>query len=382
MTARAGLRAIIALHDTTLGPGLGGIRMWTYPTDEAALTDVLRLSEGMTYKNALAGLPLGGGKTVMLGDPRKDKTTPSSRALGRFVESLGGRYLAAEDVGTTTADAEIVATQTQYIMGLPLGSGGSGDPSPMTAWGVVCGMRAALREVGTRRRASTGVRVAVQGAGHVGADVARHLLEAGAVVTVSDIYEDRLEPLRGSSARRRSPPADVHAVECDIYSPVRAGRRDPAGHDRASCTAGSSPAPRTTSWPTDSMGDALVRRGILYAPDFAINAGGVINIGEELGRPYDAERARVSVERIEQTLAEVFARARTDGEPTHRTAMRMARERIDQARAPRTLLRRRPRRRRRPASSARSGRSEARRWAAGDGAAGRAARRRGAPPRR
>jgi leucine dehydrogenase len=326
----SGLRAIIALHDTTLGPGLGGIRMWTYPNDEAALTDVLRLSEGMTYKNALAGLPLGGGKTVMLGDPRRDKTDAQFAALGRFVESLGGRYLAAEDVGTTTADAEIVATQTTHIMGLPLSRGGSGDPSPMTAWGVVCGMRAALREVGNDG-AFDGVRVAVQGAGHVGADVARHLLEAGAVVTVADIYEDRLEPLRQLGATT-VPPADVHAVECDIYSPCALGaviRPDTIDELNCRIVAGAA----NNQLATESMGDALVRRGILYAPDFAINAGGVINIGEELGRPYEPERARASVERIEQTLAEVFARSRTDGEPTHRTAIRMARERIDQARA-------------------------------------------------
>src|SRR5256714_5877498 len=144
----AGLRAIIAVHDTTLGPGLGGIRMWTYSSDEAALTDVLRLSEGMTYKNALAGLDLGGGKTVVLGDPRRDKTPEMFRALGRFIDRLGGSYLAAEDVGTTTDDAEQVATQTRYITGLPVERGGSGDPSPMTAWGVFVGMRAALSEAG------------------------------------------------------------------------------------------------------------------------------------------------------------------------------------------------------------------------------------------
>ena len=164
----AGLRAIIAVHDTTLGPALGGIRMWRYDTDEAALTDVLRLARGMTYKNAVAGLDLGGGKTVVLGDPRTDKTHLLFRALGRFVDSLGGRYLAAEDVGTSTADAEIVALETDHITGLPVERGGSGDPSPMTAWGVFCGMRAALAEAGLGDDLA-GVRVAVQGAGHVGA---------------------------------------------------------------------------------------------------------------------------------------------------------------------------------------------------------------------
>ena len=175
----AGLRAIIAVHNTVLGPGLGGIRMWPFASDEQALTDVLRLSRGMTYKNSLAGLPLGGGKTVVLGDSRTQKTPQLFRALGRFIDSLGGRYLAAEDVGTDTADAAEVARETTYITGLPEQMGGSGDPSPMTAWGVVVGMRAALREAGLNP-GFEGVSVVVQGAGHVGAAVARHLLEAGA----------------------------------------------------------------------------------------------------------------------------------------------------------------------------------------------------------
>jgi len=180
----SGLRAIIAVHDTTLGPGLGGIRMWTYPSDDAALLDVLRLSEGMTYKNSLAGLPLGGGKTVVVGDPRTDKTPAKFVALGGFIDRLNGSYLAAEDVGTTTDDAELVATRTKHITGLPVARGGSGDPSPMTAWGVVCGIRAALSEAGIGE-GFEGVHVAVQGAGHVGADVARHLLAAGARVSVA-----------------------------------------------------------------------------------------------------------------------------------------------------------------------------------------------------
>jgi leucine dehydrogenase len=159
----AGLRAIIAVHDTTLGPALGGIRMWRYDSDEAALTDVLRLSRGMTYKNAVAGLDLGGGKTVVLGDPHTDKTPLLFRALGRFVDSLGGRYLAAEDVGTSTDDAELVALETDHITGLPVARGGSGDPSPMTAWGVFCGMRAAAAEAGLGDD-MRGIRVAVQGA--------------------------------------------------------------------------------------------------------------------------------------------------------------------------------------------------------------------------
>ena len=327
----SGLRAIIAVHDTTLGPGLGGIRMWTYPSDDAAMLDVLRLSEGMTYKNSLAGLPLGGGKTVVVGDPRTDKTPAKFVALGGFIDRLNGSYLAAEDVGTTTDDAELVATRTQHITGLPVARGGSGDPSPMTAWGVVCGIRAALAEARGGDGSLEGVHVAVQGLGHVGADVARHLLNAGARVTVADIYADRVGPLAELGAEE-APPDAVHAVECDVLSPCALG----AGINgttlpelRCRIIAGAA----NNQLADETMGDELQARGILYAPDFAINAGGVINIGEELQGPYDPDRARRSVERIGDTLAAVFERARETGVSTHTAALAMARERIDAARS-------------------------------------------------
>jgi leucine dehydrogenase len=326
----SGLRAIIAVHDTTLGPGLGGIRMWTYANDDAALTDVLRLSEGMTYKNALAGLDLGGGKTVVLGDPRTDKSPEQFRALGRFIDRLGGSYLAAEDVGTTTEDAEQVATETRHITGLPVERGGSGDPSPMTAWGVFRGIRAALSEAGLGDDYA-GMRVAVQGAGHVGAAVARHLLEAGAEVTVADIHDDRVAALRelGASVVAAD---EIHQVECEVYSPCALGaviRPETIGRLRCKVIAGAA----NNQLADAAMGDELKQRGIVYAPDFAINAGGVINIGDELiGDGYDPQRARRSVERIERTLAEVFERARRDGVAPGRAAEQMARERIAAAR--------------------------------------------------
>ncbi len=324
----SGLRAIIAIHDTTLGPALGGIRVWAYPSEDAALTDVLRLSEGMTYKNSLAGLDLGGGKTVVVGDPRRDKTPEKFRALGRFIDRLGGSYLAAEDVGTTTDDAEQVASQTQYITGLP---SGSGDPSPMTAWGVVCGIRAALAEAGGNGELG-GVKVAVQGAGHVGAAVAGHLLAAGAEVTVADIHDDRVQPLRELGASVAAA-GEIHTVECDVYSPCALGaviRPETIGRLRCRVVAGAA----NNQLADASMGDELKRRGIVYAPDFAINSGGVINIADELiGDGYDPERARRSVERIGQTLREVFERARAAGVAPNRAAEQMARERIAAARA-------------------------------------------------
>jgi leucine dehydrogenase len=327
----AGLRAIVAVHDTTLGPGLGGIRMWTYPSDEAALTDVLRLSEGMTYKNSLAGLDLGGGKTVVVGDPRHDKTPEMFQALGGFIDRLGGSYLAAEDVGTTTEDAEQVATQTRFITGLPIDRGGSGDPSPMTAWGVFVGMRAALDEAGSGT-GWDGVHVAIQGAGHVGGRLAGHLLDEGARVTIADIHADLLEPLQERGAEV-APPESVHTVECDVFSPCALGaviRPETIGQLGCRVIAGAA----NNQLADASMGDELQGRGIVYAPDFAINAGGVINIGEELhGEGYDPDRARLSVERIEETLREVFARARRDGIAPNRAAEQMARERIAAARA-------------------------------------------------
>jgi leucine dehydrogenase len=305
--------------------------MWTYPSDDAALLDVLRLSEGMTYKNSLAGLPLGGGKTVVVGDPRTDKTPAKFVALGGFIDRLNGSYLAAEDVGTTTDDAELVATRTKHITGLPVARGGSGDPSPMTAWGVVCGIRAALAESREGDGGLEGVHVAVQGLGHVGADVARHLLEAGARVTVADIYADRVQPLAELGAEEAQPDA-VHAVECDVFSPCALGavvNGTTLPEMRCGIIAGAA----NNQLADETMGDELQGRGILYAPDFAINAGGVINIGEELQGPYDAERAQRSVERIGDTLAAVFERARETGVSTHTAALAMARERIDAARS-------------------------------------------------
>ena len=277
-------------------------------------------------------MPLGGGKTVVVGDPRTDKTPAKFVALGGFIDRLNGSYLAAEDVGTTTDDAELVATRTQHITGLPVARGGSGDPSPMTAWGVVCGIRAALAEARVGDGELEGVHVAVQGLGHVGADVARHLLEAR-------------RPGDGRRHLRR--PA---CSRWPSWAPRRRRRtlctRSSATSSRRARWAPGSTAPRfpelrcriiagaaNNQLADETMGDELQARGILYAPDFAINAGGVINIGEELQGPYDPDRARRSVERIGDTLAAVFERARETGVSTHTAALAMARERIDAARS-------------------------------------------------
>ena len=325
----AGLRAIIAVHDTTLGPALGGIRMWRYDSDEAALTDVLRLSRGMTYKNAVAGLDLGGGKTVVLGDPRTDKTPLLFRALGRFVDSLGGRYLAAEDVGTSTDDAELVALETDHITGLPIARGGSGDPSPMTAWGVFCGMGAAAAEAGLGED-MRGIRVAVQGAGHVGAGLVRHLLDAGAVVTVSDIYPERVEALvaLGASA---CPPDEVHRQDCDVFAPCALGaviRPETVGELRCRVVAGAA----NNQLLDGSMGDELHRRSIVYAPDFVINAGGVLHLAGYETLRWTEEQMGARLAGIGDTLLEVYDAAEREAITTDAAAERLARSRLDAAR--------------------------------------------------
>ena len=258
----AGLRAIIAVHDTTLGPALGGIRMWRYDSDEAALTDVLRLSRGMTYKNSAAGLDLGGGKTVVLGDPRTEKTPLLFRALGRFIDSLGGRYLAAEDVGTSTDDAEIVALETDHITGLPVSRGGSGDPSPMTAWGVFCGMRAAAAEAGLGDDLR-GARVAVQGAG---------MSARASSATCSPPAPRSPSPTStpsgsSSSSRSERPPARPTRCIARTATCSRRARSAPSSSPRRSpsCAAASSQARPTTScwtarWETRSTAAASCMR--------------------------------------------------------------------------------------------------------------------------
>jgi leucine dehydrogenase len=235
-------------------------------------------------------------------------------------------------VGTSTDDAELVALETDHITGLPTARGGSGDPSPMTAWGVFCGMRAAAAEAGLGDDLR-GIRVAVQGAGHVGAGLVRHLLDAGADVTVSDIYPERVEALAELGAKA-CPPDEIHRQDCDVFAPCALGaviRPETVGELRCRVVAGAANNQLLDS----SMGDVLHSRSIVYAPDFVINAGGVINIAEELGRPYDAERARASVERIADTLTAVFERSRRDGIAPHVAADRLAEERIAAARASR-----------------------------------------------
>jgi leucine dehydrogenase len=322
----SGLKAIVALHDTTLGPALGGCRMWPYPTEADAVTDVLRLSKGMTFKAAMADLPYGGGKTVIIGDPRTGKSEALFRALGRAIDSLGGRYYTGEDVGTAPEDMNRVGEETAYVLGSTR-RGGSGDPSPVTARGVWTGIRAAVAHR-LRRDDLEGVRVAIQGLGHVGYNLARLLAEDGARLIVADIDQTRAERAADELGATAVGASAILSTECEVLAPCALGgvlNDDTIPRLACGIVAGAA----NNQLLEDRHGAALHARGILYAPDYVINAGGLINIALEL-QPggYDRARALAQVAGIGGTLAEVFARAARAGMPTHEVADRIARERL------------------------------------------------------
>ena len=321
--AGTGLKAIIAIHSTALGPALGGCRFWDFADEEAALEDVLRLSRGMTYKNAMAGLALGGGKSVIMGDAARDGSPALMRAFGRHVESLSGRYTVAEDVGTSPADMEEIATETSHVAGRP---GRSGDPSPVTAHGVLAGIRAAAahRFGGD---GLDGVRVAVQGLGSVGMALADRLHAAGARLTVTDMSETRVAEAGARFGATATGPEEIYDADADIFAPCALGAVLNDGtvpRIRAGIIAGAA----NNQLAEDRHGEALRARGILYAPDYVINAGGVINISCELAGPYDPDTALTKVSAIGPTLAEVFRRAEAEDRPTNTIADMIARERL------------------------------------------------------
>jgi leucine dehydrogenase len=319
----SGLKAIIAIHNTNRGPSLGGCRMWPYASGAEALTDALRLSRGMTYKSALAGLAYGGGKSVIIGDPRRDKSEALFRAMGRYVDSLGGRYTVAEDVGISVPDVEIMAQESAHVAGIT--SGGAGDPSPATAYGVYMGIKAAAQHrlgVDSLR----GLRVAVQGVGHVGYYLCRHLAAEGAELIVADIAEDTLDRAVREFDARAMAPERIAAAAVDVYAPCALGAviNDASLPDlQAKVVAGSA----NNQLAEARHGEALRQRGILYAPDYVINAGGIINISHE-GPGYDAAKAFAHVAKIHDTLLEIFHRADTAKIATSEAADRIAEERF------------------------------------------------------
>ncbi|MRG86519.1 Leu/Phe/Val dehydrogenase [Salinibacillus xinjiangensis] len=322
----SGLKAIIAIHDTTLGPALGGTRMWTYDTEEDAIIDALRLSRGMTYKNAAAGLNLGGGKTVIIGDPKKDKNEAMFRAFGRYIQGLNGRYITAEDVGTTVQDMDTIYQETNFVTGISPAFGSSGNPSPATAFGVYRGMKAAVNEA-FGSDSLEGKVVAVQGVGNVAYHLCRHLHEEGAQLVVTDINKEAVQRAVDDFGAKAVDPDDIYDVECDIYAPCALGATvndDTISRLSAKVIAGSA----NNQLAESRHGEALYEKGIVYAPDYVINAGGVINVADEL-YGYNRERAMNRIEKIYDNIAKVFEISRRDSIPTNVAADRMAEERIN-----------------------------------------------------
>ena len=320
-----GLRAIVAIHDTTLGPSLGGLRMWPYADEAEALTDVLRLSRGMTYKNALAGLHLGGGKAVIIGDPRTDKSEALMRSFGRFIDSLGGRYITAEDVGMTETEMEYILRETAWVVGNSTVRGGSGDPSPFTAQGTVAGIRACLRERFGREEIGD-YRYAVQGAGHVGLELIHLLRQHDAHVYVTDVDEDSVQRAVDEYGCEAVEPDAIYDTDAEVFCPCALGgviNAETLPRLRCQIVAGAA----NNQLADAAAGDALFDRGIVYAPDYAIHAGGVMNVSLEL-EGYSAERAPAMVERIDATVSAIFERARRDGIATWRAADLEAERRI------------------------------------------------------
>ena len=318
----AGYRGIIAVHSTTLGPALGGTRFWQYASDEEAIVDALRLARGMTYKNAVAGLNLGGGKSVIIGNNKTADREMIFRAHGRFVESLGGRYITAEDVGTSTADMDFVHMETKNVSGL---AGRSGDPSPVTAHGVFRAIQASARERWGSDDLSTRT-VSVQGAGHVGYYLAKELHEAGATLVVTDIDVERVKQVVAEFGARSVAPEEIYGVKADIFAPCALGGIiNDATIPQLTCEIVAGAANNVLL--EERHGMVLEERGILYAPDYVANAGGVINVYSELAG-WSSARAFRKADEIYDTILKVFAIAKHDNVPTYVAADRLAEQRI------------------------------------------------------
>ncbi|WP_339874523.1 Glu/Leu/Phe/Val dehydrogenase dimerization domain-containing protein [uncultured Algoriphagus sp.] len=322
-----GLKALIGIHNTTLGPALGGTRMWPYSSEEEAITDVLRLSRGMTFKNALAGLNLGGGKAVILGDP-KLKNEAFLRRFGRFVQSLGGRYVTAEDVNMNTSDMEHIGLETRHVTGLPEIKGGGGDPSPVTAYGVYMGMKAAAKKA-FGSDSLEGKRIGVQGVGQVGKYLIEHLVKEGANVLVTDIFEDKLQKVAKDTGAQVVHPSVIYDLEMDIYSPCALGATiNDQTIDRLKCAVIAGGANNQLK-DEAKHGRMLVEKGIVYAPDFLINAGGVINVGAEYFGSYNRETVYKQTEKIFDTCLGILNKSEKENIPAQQAAIETAKARIE-----------------------------------------------------
>lgn len=324
----SGLSAIIAVHSAHLGPGTGGTRFWHYADRADALTDVLRLSRGMSYKNAMAGLPLGGGKGVILAGEAREKTPEMLAAYGKAIDSLGGRYVTAEDVGINTEDMVQVARQTKYVSGLPQSdaSEAGGDPGPFTARGIYLGVCAAVRHK-LGRSSMDGVRVVIQGVGSVGGGLARLLAADGAKLTIADIDKDKVAALAAETGAAQVSLSDIMRVEADVFSPNALGAiLDEVSIANLNVPIVAGGANNQLARPDDAQ--RLFDRGILYAPDYVINAGGVINIGLEYLGASSAEEVNARIDNIPGRLEAIWQSSEAEGVPSANVADRMARELI------------------------------------------------------
>ncbi len=323
-----GLKAIIGIHNTVMGPALGGTRMWKYNNEWEALNDVLRLSRGMTFKSAITGLNLGGGKAVIIGDAKADKTPEMITRFGEFVNSLSGKYITAEDVGTTTEDMDRIHEVTNFVTGISEARGGSGNPSPVTAYGVYMGMKAAAKyQFGSDKL--DGKKILVQGTGHVGETLISHLRNEGAEVFVADIHQDKMENMVAKYGAKIYTGADLYAADVDIYSPCALGATindDTVYKIKAKVIAGAA----NNQLAVEAVhGQILRERGITYAPDFLINAGGIINVYAEIVK-YSKEEAIRRTENIYNTTLEIFSFADANNLTTQQAAMQIAQNRIDE----------------------------------------------------
>lgn len=323
-----GLKAIIAIHDTTLGPALGGTRMWPYASEEEAIEDVLRLSKGMTYKAAVSGLNLGGGKAVIIGDPKTDKSEALFRAYGRFIESLNGRYITAEDVNISVANIDDIYTETNYVCGIAKASGGSGNPAPYTALGVFRGMEASATKVWGSRDSLRGKTVGIQGVGSVGIELAKLVTEAGANIIYTDISEENLQRMK-----ERFPgatyvaPDDIYSAEMDIYAPCALGATindNTIGQLKCKIVNGAA----NNQLAEDRHGQELKDRGILYAPDYLINAGGLMNVSIEF-EGWNDYKSRRMIDTIYDTTLRIFEMSEERNIPVNEATDLLAEERLE-----------------------------------------------------
>ena len=334
--AGSGLKAIIAIHDTTLGPACGGTRIWPYKSEREAIWDALRLSRAMTYKSAAADLPLGGGKGVIIADSHTQKTEALVRAYGRFVDTLGGRYLTTTDVGSTGRDMEYIKQETDYVVGLPVTAGGSGDTSIMTGLGIYMGMKACAKET-WGNDSLQGKVVAMQGFGKVATHTAHHLMKEDATLVVTDVFDGALDRARDLGLKVVKPD-DIYGIDCDIFAPCALGGViNPETIPQLKCKVIAGGA--NNQLLSESDGEALHRMGIMYGPDYILNSGGIINVESEISGIYNADRAREKTERVYEIMERVISISKTEEIPSAKAADRLAEERLKSVRGIRPVYR-------------------------------------------